>query len=128
MWISVIRILFFAGGVLPSRRVRSDSVQSDHKSTQEEAEEEAESSLDKKLPGDWLVGAVAVILSAPDFKYLTNKRTKSKGHQEFVTKWHIRKWNKTFPSIKVIQEEKKQSSYSPISAFKVLLLHLQKLV
>lgn len=37
---------------LLSRRVRSDSVQSDHKSTQEEAEEEAESNQEKKLPGD----------------------------------------------------------------------------
>uniref|UniRef100_A0A671WSX7 Intersectin 1 n=1 Tax=Sparus aurata TaxID=8175 RepID=A0A671WSX7_SPAAU len=32
------------------RRVRSDSVQSDQKSVQEEAEEEAEANLDKKLP------------------------------------------------------------------------------
>lgn len=33
------------------RRVRSDSVQSDQKSVQEEVEEEAESQ-EKKLPGD----------------------------------------------------------------------------
>lgn len=33
------------------RRVRSDSVQSDQKSVQEEAEEETESIQDKKLPG-----------------------------------------------------------------------------
>lgn len=34
--------------------MRSDSVQSDQKSVQEEAaEEEAESSQDKRLPGDW---------------------------------------------------------------------------
>ena len=33
------------------RRVRSDSVQSDQKSVQEEAEEEAE--INQKLPGDW---------------------------------------------------------------------------
>ncbi len=35
------------------RRVRSDSVQSDQKSVQEETEEEAESNLEKKLPGDF---------------------------------------------------------------------------
>lgn len=34
------------------RRVRSDSVQSDQKSVQEEMEEETETSQDKKLPGD----------------------------------------------------------------------------
>lgn len=38
------------------RRVRSDSVQSDQKSVQEEAEEEAEASLDKKLPGEHIMG------------------------------------------------------------------------
>lgn len=36
------------------RRVRSDSVQSDQKSVQEEMEEENESSQEKKLPGDLL--------------------------------------------------------------------------
>lgn len=36
------------------RRVRSDSVQSDHKNAQEEVEEEAENSTEKKLPGDWV--------------------------------------------------------------------------
>lgn len=50
MEMSTIRVLCFVS--LPSRRVRSDSVQSDHKSTQEEVEEEAESSQEKKLPGD----------------------------------------------------------------------------
>lgn len=37
------------------RRVRSDSVQSDQKSAQEDTEDESESSMEKKIPGDFLV-------------------------------------------------------------------------
>lgn len=43
-----------------SRRVRSDSVQSDQKSIQEEVEDEAESSQDKKLPGEILILKLAL--------------------------------------------------------------------
>lgn len=51
--------------------MRSDSVQSDHKSVQEEAEEEAESSQEKKLPGDWNCSCNITdkTRTAPDFKY-----------------------------------------------------------
>lgn len=40
--------------------MRSDSVQSDQKSVQEETEEETESSQEKKLPGDWSWPALSV--------------------------------------------------------------------
>lgn len=51
--------------------MRSDSVQSDHKSVQEEAEEEVESSQEKKLPGDWNCSCNITDQTgtAPDFKY-----------------------------------------------------------
>lgn len=44
----MVRIVF----TVCNRRVRSDSVQSDQKSVPDEAEEEAESNIDKKLPGE----------------------------------------------------------------------------
>lgn len=51
--------------------MRSDSVQSDHKSVQEEAEEETESSQEKKLPGYWNCSCNITDKTgtAPDFKY-----------------------------------------------------------
>lgn len=71
------------------RRVRSDSVQSDHKSTQEEAEEEVESSQEKKLPGNRLVNTAAARWPHTWFQRMTSNLTKVKGDQEFWTQSHI---------------------------------------